>query len=132
VFSQPWDQDTPLPLIDIRDAGKFIAPALLNPDLYHGKRFTCATAFYTLGEMADTWTKVTGKTVQVHTAGSGAEYDMLSEEQKKETKNARNLIIEFGYFGPSGKDELAWTLAQLIETPKTWEEFVRDNEPWFS
>jgi len=131
VFSQPWDNDTPLPLIDIRDAGKFIAPALLDPDLYHGKRFTCATAFYTPGEMAATWTKVTRKKVEVHTAGSGDEYEMLSEEQKKETTNARDLIIEFGYFGPSGRDDLAWTLEQLMEKPTTWEEFVRDHEPWF-
>lgn len=81
--------------------------------------------------MADTWTNVTSTSVKAHTVGSGKEMSMLSEEQQKETKNARKLIIEFGYFGPGGKEDLAWTLKQLKEKPRTWEEFVHDYEPWF-
>jgi hypothetical protein len=34
--------DSRIPLIDIRDVGKFITPALLRLDVYDGKNFTCA------------------------------------------------------------------------------------------
>lgn len=131
IFSQPWEPSTRLPLIDIRDAGKFIAPALLNPELYHGKRFTCATAFYTLAEMAETWTKVTGKIVCLHVSQKAEEYDTLSEVQREELKATRALA-DYGYYGPTGAEDLAWTLKQVTEELRTWEEFVRDNEPWFT
>lgn len=130
MVSQPWPTSTQLPLIDIRDAGKFIEPALLNPDFYHGRRFTCATAFYTPAEMADTWTKVTGKTVTAQLAENGAEYSGLSEEQKQETKKAGSLMAKYNYYGPTGQDDLAWTLDQVAQRLRTWEDFVLDNEPW--
>ncbi|KAI1350048.1 hypothetical protein F5Y01DRAFT_165072 [Xylaria sp. FL0043] len=130
VLSLPWGPSTRLPLIDIRDTGKFIAPVLLEPEIYHGKRFTCATAFYTLTEMVDTWTKVTGRTVRLERSESAAEYAGLSDAQKKEVKEA-GLLGEYGYYGPTGDDDLAWTLKQVDGRLRTWEEFLRDNEPWF-
>ncbi|KAI1756247.1 hypothetical protein F4782DRAFT_537999 [Xylaria castorea] len=130
VLSQPFEPTTRLPLIDIQDTGKFIAPALLDPEYYHGKRFTCATVFCNLAEMADTWTKVTGKKVRIVQAESAAEYTGLSEEQKKEV-GAAGLLAEYGYYGPTGNDDLAWTLKQINGKLRTWKEFVRENEPWF-
>ncbi|KAI1305039.1 hypothetical protein F5Y03DRAFT_384526 [Xylaria venustula] len=130
LLSLPWGGSTRLPLIDIRDTGKFIAPVLLNSELYHGKRLACATAFYTLVEMIDTWTKVTGKTVKLEQSNSAADYAGLSEDQKKEVKPA-GLLGEYGYYGPTGNDDLAWTLEQVTEKLRTWEEFLRDHEPWF-
>jgi hypothetical protein len=103
---------------------------LLNPELYHGKRFTCATALYTLTDMADTWTRVTGKTVRLETAESLAEHTGLSEEQVEEA-TATGLLAEYGYYGPTGEEDLAWTRKQATVRLRTWEEFVRDNEPWF-
>ncbi|KAH8167200.1 hypothetical protein CIB48_g1064 [Xylaria polymorpha] len=106
VLSQPFAPITQLPLIDIRDTGKFITPALLNPEYYHGKRFTCATAFHTLDEMVDTWTKVTGKKVRLAQNKDAADYTGLSEEQKKEL-GATGLLAKYGYYGPTGNDDLA-------------------------
>ncbi|KAI4240544.1 MAG: hypothetical protein L6R42_011490, partial [Xanthoria sp. 1 TBL-2021] len=70
VFSVTWSGRCPL--IDIRDAGKFIVPALLDPDKYNGKRFTAATAFYTPAEMVEVWKKVTGKEIKIGQASNGA------------------------------------------------------------
>ncbi|KAF7555568.1 hypothetical protein G7Z17_g2049 [Cylindrodendrum hubeiense] len=131
VFSQPWDTSSLIPLIDIRDTGKFIAPALLDPDLYHGKNFTCATDFYTPMEMVDAWTKATGKTVRFQQVGTGSEYSTLSEAQSMELRKARGLITKYAYFGPTGIADLTWTLKQLTETPRSWEEFILENLPWF-
>lgn len=141
-FSMPWDPSSvypitdirdpfnTLPLIDIRDTGKFIEPALLDPNRYHGKRFTCATAFYTFADMAATWTKVTGKTVKFQTTPDTVDYSKLPEERRIETEIIRgNLSV--GYFGSTGRDDLAWTLEQISGKLTTWEDFVRENEPWF-
>ncbi|KAI0468162.1 hypothetical protein F4859DRAFT_216459 [Xylaria cf. heliscus] len=130
VLSQPFGSTSRLPLIDIHDAGKFIAPALLDPEKYHGKRFACATGFYSLAEMAETWTKVTGRKIKLVQPESTAEYTGLSEEQKKEVK-AAGLLAEYGYYGLTGDDDVAWTLKQVNGKLRTWEEFVRDNENWF-
>lgn len=119
-------------MIDIRDIGKFIAPALPDPDRYHETRFTCATAYYTLTEMVETWTKVTGTEVKLQASVDKANYGAMSEEQKQEVEKAGRLIIEYGYFGPTGQADLEWTLEQVTEKLRTWEDFVRDNEPWFS
>lgn len=130
-FPQPWPASTKLPLIDIRDAGKFIAPALLHPNLYHGKRFTCATAFYSLTEMADTWIMITGKAIKLQVDSD--DDSKLTKEQRKEVKSSGNSLLDYGYFGPAGERDLAWTLDQLEDKKlRTWEDFVRDNEPWFS
>jgi hypothetical protein len=131
-LSQPWTAETELPLIDIRDTGKFIVPALLDPDLYHGKRFTCATAFYTLADMVDTWTKVTGITVKLQVSHETADYSKLTEEQKKMLKKAQDPSAQFSYFGPTGQEDLTWTHQQVTDKLRGWEEFLQDNEPWFS
>ncbi|KAF7559803.1 hypothetical protein G7046_g4360 [Stylonectria norvegica] len=129
---QPWTPATRLPLIDIKDTGKFVAPALLNPDLYNGKRFTCATAFYSLAEMAETWTKVIGQTVTIKHSQEGEDYSELSAEEGGQLKRAGNSMTEYGYYGPTGQDDLAWTLDQVSGKLGTWEEFVVDNQPWIT
>ncbi|KAI1321509.1 hypothetical protein F5Y16DRAFT_388698 [Xylariaceae sp. FL0255] len=133
VLSMPWGPSAKLPLIDIRDAGRFIAPALLDPNRYNRKRFACATANYTISEMIATWTKVTGKPLKLDNPKSTASYTGLSEEQKEETAAVVKLG-EYGYFGPDGDLELSWTIEQVGEHERltTWEQFLRDHEPWFS
>ncbi|KAH8649848.1 hypothetical protein BX600DRAFT_502226 [Xylariales sp. PMI_506] len=130
-FSQPWEETSLIPLIDIRDTGKFIEPALLDPTRYDGKNFTCATKFYTPVEMVDSWTKVTGKTVRLQSVTDGTEHSTMPEEQRRELKKAGGLITKYSYYGPSGKADLAWTLEQLAQPPTSWERFLQDFQPWF-
>lgn len=118
-------------MIDITDTGKFVTPILLNPDKYNGKSFTCATAFYTAIQLVEGWTKMTGKQVTYEQIDLEKKQGTLTEEMHQQLKKSRGLINVWGYFGPKGKDHLQWTLAQLEEKPKTWEDFVRDNGPWF-
>jgi hypothetical protein len=55
----------------------------------------------------------------------------LTEEMHNVLKEARGFIHKYSYFGPTGKQDLEWTLAQMTEAPNTWEDFVKANEPWF-
>lgn len=116
-------------MIDIRDAGKFIAPALLEPDVYNRQNFTCATQFYTPAEIVETWTTVTGR--EVYQAKSGSGLHMLPAEVRNMLKKISGLITAYEYFGPKGQADLDWTLAQLSDQPTSWKQFVEDHQPWF-
>ena len=128
----PWKEDTLLPLIDIADTGKFLAPVLFDPNKYNGKVLTAATAFYTPKEMVDAWTKVTGKKVIFAQRTGGAPTGALSPEMVKSLKESNGLIGDYSYYGPTGKKDLEWTLAQMTEETTSWGNFVQANEPWFA
>ncbi|KAH6715261.1 hypothetical protein BKA61DRAFT_722170 [Leptodontidium sp. MPI-SDFR-AT-0119] len=131
-LSQTFAPTATLPMIDITDTGKFIAPILLDPTKYNGKNFTCATKFLTPLQLVEGWTKVTGKTV---TYSMIDPEEMVSEamapEMRAELRKTADLINEYLYFGPTGQVDVEWTQAQLKDELTTWEEFVKANEPWF-
>ncbi|KEY69591.1 hypothetical protein S7711_06220 [Stachybotrys chartarum IBT 7711] len=129
VLPVPWSPETPTPLVDIRDTGKFLAPALRRPDEYQGKRFTCATAFTTPAVIAEIWSNATGKKV-VHQVPESAQH--ANVVNLPGLKEAGDLLYQYGYYGSTGEADLAWTLEQLDEKPTSWEQFLRDNEPWFT
>lgn len=103
-----------MPLIDIKDTGKFITPALLQPEKYNGATFTGCAGFYTPLEIAETLSQCTGNIVA---------FD--------EVKGSKELV----YFGQKGNEDLRWTLEQMsemeMERLTSWGEFVKANEPWF-
>ena len=55
----------------------------------------------------------------------------LSPEMVKSLKESSGLIGDYSYYGPTGKKDLEWTLAQMEEEATSWESFVEANEPWF-
>ncbi|TVY28036.1 NmrA-like family domain-containing protein [Lachnellula hyalina] len=132
VLSQTWSPTALLPMIDITDTGKFVAPILLDPAKYSGKSFTCATFFYTPLELVGVWTKITGKKVTYAQVGADQARGNLTAEMQRKLKKSVGLIDDYSYFGPTGREDLKWTLDQLTDAPNTWESFVNANEPWFS
>ena len=61
-----------------------------------------------------------------------AEIPLLMDDPMKQ-RLARPLVLitKWGYYGPTGEQDLEWTLAQMDEKPKTLKQFLEDNEPWF-
>ncbi|KAI3552864.1 hypothetical protein CABS01_06378 [Colletotrichum abscissum] len=132
IFSQPWSPSTQLPLIDIRDTGKFLAPALLDPAVFHGKNLACATAYYSMNEMAAAWTRVKGTEVVYKQLGADEPLPGFPEELAHNFKEGLAFVEEVGYFGPAGPTDVVWTLEQLHGVPGshslgTWEDFLREN-----
>lgn len=123
--------DTLLPLIDISDTGKYVAPILLEPEKYHHKNFTAATAFYSLQQIVETWSQVTGRLVTFVPKPAGSVSAGMTPEMIKVQEESAGLIRDYQYYGPTGPKDLEWTLAQIKEPLTTWEEFVKKNEPWF-
>ncbi|KAL8926980.1 MAG: hypothetical protein Q9172_001573 [Xanthocarpia lactea] len=129
VFRLTWSK--PCPMIEIADTGKFIVPILLNPNKYNGKRFIGATAFYSPAELVETWKKVTGKEIKLGQASDEAWGQNIPPEIMEVLKDSSGLIEDYRYYGPSGQEDLEWTLAQMDDPPTTWAKFVEANEPWF-
>jgi len=74
--------------------------------------------------MADSWTKITGKTVKIHASTTGSVSPAMQANF--------DLMVKYGgYFGETGQRDLEWTLGQVSQKLRTWEDFVQDNEPWF-
>jgi hypothetical protein len=124
-----WPPESKLPLIDINDTGKYLAPALRDPVKYNGCRLTAATAFYTAKEQVDTWSAVSGKEIIIP-----KEEDiplLTSDPIQQKLARPGNLIVEWGYYGPTGEKDLSWMHNQLDEKLTTWKEFLESNGPWF-
>ncbi|KAL9039863.1 MAG: hypothetical protein Q9214_004705 [Letrouitia sp. 1 TL-2023] len=130
-FSMNAKPDTLLPLIDISDTGKYLAPILLEPEKHHHRTFTAATAFYSLQQIVETWSQVTGRIVTFVPKPAGSVSAGMTPEMIKVQNESAGLIKDYQYYGPTGPKDLEWTLDQIKEPLTTWEEFVKKNEPWF-
>lgn len=109
----------------------FIAPALLEPEKYSGKTLTSATAYYRSDELVDALSKASTKDVKyVHgQPGEGLGAD-VPPEITRAAKEVSAFMTDLEYYGPTGPEDLEWTLAQLRDEPTSWESFVESNGPW--
>ncbi|KEZ45871.1 hypothetical protein SAPIO_CDS1236 [Scedosporium apiospermum] len=132
VLPYAWPDELEMPYIDVTDTGKYLAPAIGDPAKYNGKQLIGATAFYSSKEVADTWSRITGKKVRHATpeelpvsSGSFMEDNVIRPNP---------FLTDTGYYGPTGRAELEWLHSQLDPADKltTWEEYVKANGPWFS
>jgi uncharacterized protein YbjT (DUF2867 family) len=120
---------TQLPLIDTAgDTGKFVGAILAEPDKYEGKVFCAATRLYSMVEIAQIISKVTGKNVH---------YRQVTEEEvltKLPPTPMGPMLVEmmsyqqdFGYYGPMTKELVAWAVEHARGEPVTFEEFLEKN-----
>ncbi|KAL3426645.1 hypothetical protein PVAG01_00154 [Phlyctema vagabunda] len=118
---------TELPLIDITgDTGKYIGAILAEPDKYEGKTFCASTEVLTMDEMAQTISRVSGKTVK---------YVQIPEEAyRKHLPGWADILIEmmlyqqdFGYYGPGTRDLVGWAAENARGRLSTFEEYLIAN-----
>ncbi|CRG82732.1 hypothetical protein PISL3812_00077 [Talaromyces islandicus] len=128
LFGFAWGPETKLPLIDINDTGKYLSPALRDPIKYNGCRLIAATAFYTAKEQVDTWSTVSGKEVIL----PEEDIPLLTSDPLQQKMSRPGTVLEkWGYYGPTGEEDLCWMHNQLNEKLTTWKEFLESNGPWF-
>lgn len=128
LFPFAWPPNMRMPLIDIGDAGKYLAPALRDPAKYNGAQLVSATAFYSAQEIVDIWSRVSGKSVRLATSDEVEQF--ITHPLQRDVLCPGPLFLGYGYFGPDGDRDLDWTLAQLDPADKltTWDEFLVRNE----
>ncbi len=103
-----FSPETPFPLVDASDAGKWITAALAAPHEFAGKFIAAATRVYSMKDIVQIISKASGKTVR---------YQQVPVEVLRSymPKNMHKVLIddmidmacyysEFGYFGPKMKE----------------------------
>ncbi|KAH8698924.1 hypothetical protein BGW36DRAFT_426607 [Talaromyces proteolyticus] len=124
VMSRHNSPESLVPLVDaVGDSGKFVGAILAEPDKYEGKTFSAATALYSLEEIAQIMSKATQKTIV---------YKQISlEDFKKSLPFAADIFAqvfsfseEFGYYGPSSKELVAWAVENARGKLSTFEEYL--------
>jgi uncharacterized protein YbjT (DUF2867 family) len=130
VLARLVSPDTQLPLIDTAgDAGKYVGAILADPDKYEGKVFCSASAVYTMTEIVEIMSKVSGKTVK---------YEQIPEETFRQyipfSGHYADGLIEmmlyqqdFGYYGPQTKELVAWAAKNARGKVHTLEEYLTEN-----
>jgi uncharacterized protein YbjT (DUF2867 family) len=127
VIARHISPHTQLPLIDtVGDTGKYVGAILAEPDKYEGKVFCAATALYSMEEIAQTISKVSGKIVT---------YEQISEETFRQGLPPWGGILiemmlyqqDFGYYGPETKDLVAWAAGNARGKVHTFEEYLTKN-----
>ena len=127
VIARHISPHTQLPLIDIvGDTGKYVGAILAEPDKYQGKTFCAATALYSMEEMAQIISKVSGRTVK---------YQQISEDTFRQNLPPwGDMLIEmmlyqqdFGYYGPQTKELVAWAAEHARGKVNTFEEYLTEN-----
>lgn len=109
---QPVPSRTPYPLFDAdEDTGKYVKAILKHRDQTLGKRVFGATAYYNLSELADTFTKVTGKKA-VHLEVTGEQFMEpmikmgMPQFAAEELLQNMQFMTDYGYYG---KESLDWS-----------------------
>jgi len=134
MIARPVFPQTQLPLIDTAgDTGKYVGAILAEPDKYEGKIFCAATALYTMEEMAEIISKVSGKTVV---------YQQVPEEQFRRflpQNGFADVLVEmmlyqqdFEYCGPGTKEKVARAVENARGKANTFEEYLKENPLSFS
>jgi uncharacterized protein YbjT (DUF2867 family) len=127
VIARHVSSQTKLPLIDtVGDTGKFIGAILADPDKYEGKVFCAATALYSLEEIAQIMSKMSGKSVT---------YKQIPEaEFRKGLPPWVDMLIEmmlyqqdFGYYGPQSKELVTWAVENARGKVHTFEDYLREH-----
>ena len=95
TLSNSWGKDAGVPLIDITETGKYLAPVLLSPslDTYNGASFLAASGYYTQTQICNVWTTVTGREVQyLELQPEEEKFPGLPEEVKRVMRDAAGLM----------------------------------------
>jgi uncharacterized protein YbjT (DUF2867 family) len=115
--------DTPLPLIDITDTGKWIGAILADPERYQGHRFAASEGFYTMQEIAEITSNQTGKDVNYVQLPDEVFKGYLPPTFDQELLEMFILIRDYGYYGTGQKDMVEWATKQAIGELTTLENF---------
>ncbi|KAF9899379.1 hypothetical protein EC991_008992 [Linnemannia zychae] len=120
---------TKIPLIDITgDTGKYVGAILAEPDKYEGKVFYASTKLYTVEEIAQVFSKVTGKVVQYNQLPINVFKEFFPPVAADIFVDMFLYIQDFGYFGPQSKELVAETSSHARGKLTTLEEFLVREE----
>ncbi|KAF1978867.1 NAD(P)-binding protein [Bimuria novae-zelandiae CBS 107.79] len=127
VFANIMKPESRWPLIDITDTGAWIAPILAEPDKYEGKFFAAAEGLYSVREIAETMSKVSGKTVTHVYLEEDVYKGYLPEASRDMLLDMYVLARDYGYYGENMEKDVQWARDQTRGKLTGLEEFFRKS-----
>ncbi|KAI0976875.1 hypothetical protein F4678DRAFT_414930 [Xylaria arbuscula] len=136
VFSLPIASDSPIPLYNPADTGKYVKAIVDNKEALLGKRFLGASEYLTAQGVVDTFKEVfpeTGKAAAYHETPKDGFYAFMKgtgmpDFAVDELYENMVLMQDFGYYGGESLDE---SHGFVVDKLTTWAEFVK-NAPAFA
>lgn len=128
AISNIFNAYTEIPLVDVTDTGKWIGAILAAPDKYNHKVFDAATRLYTMQEIVDIMSKVTGKKVMYKQIPDGVFKSFLPRSSQEMFLQMLQYFRDYGYYGANQKALVEWAAKQARGKPTTLEEYLQ-KEP---
>lgn len=119
--------ETCLPLVDARDVGAWTNAILGDPSRYEGAFFAAAQGFYSIQDMAGIMSNVAGKTVRAVRVPEEEWRRSFPEPLGGIMLETGRYFEEYGYFGPSMREDVEWAQKQAVGKLMGFEEFLRET-----
>ncbi|KAF1955112.1 NAD(P)-binding protein [Byssothecium circinans] len=117
--------ETLIPLIDITDTGAWMNAILADPDKYNGKFIAAAQGLYTYEQVVGIMSEVSGKTVKFHQMSDEVLKSVLPEGARGMLYEMNVLFRDYGYYGPTQKEDVQWAIEQARGELTDLEAFLR-------
>ena len=105
--------ETQLPLIDtVADTGKYVGAILAEPERFEGKVLSAATGLYSMTEIVETMSRMSGKTVKYMQIPESVFRGFLPPTAADYLIDMFLFIEEYGYYGPRTKELVESTAQQ--------------------
>jgi uncharacterized protein YbjT (DUF2867 family) len=127
VLANILPAETRLPLIDITDMGAWVGAVLADPDKYEGKFFAAAEGLYSQTEIAETLSKVSGKTVRHVQLEDEVFKGYLPEASRDMLFEMYLLFRDYGYYGENTEKVVQWGRDQALGKLTSLEGFLRKD-----
>ncbi|KAF2852499.1 NAD(P)-binding protein [Plenodomus tracheiphilus IPT5] len=125
VIANILPAESRVPLIDISETGLWIGAILADPEKYNGKFFAAAEGLYSLDEMCEIMSKVTGKTVKYQRLPDEVFKGFLPEGLREALYEMWVLNRDYGYYGKDMEEQVQWAKGQARGKITGFEEFLR-------
>ncbi|PWY67994.1 hscarg dehydrogenase [Aspergillus sclerotioniger CBS 115572] len=118
--------ETQLPLINTAgDTGKWVAAILADFAKYEGKVLCCATALYSFTEIAETMSRVSGKTVVYRQLPEEIWRGFLPPLMVDYIADMLKSFQDYGYYGEGTEEKVRWSAEQARGELTTLEGYLQ-------
>ena len=119
--------DTEIPLIDVTDTGKWVGAILADPAKCSHKVLDAATRLYTMQEVVDTMTAVSGKKVVYKQIPDDVFKNFLPEAIREPYFQMLQYLRDHGYYGSNQRELTSWAAEQARGKLTTLQEYLHKN-----
>ena len=117
-----------VPFIDITESGKWVGAILADPDRYAGKQFAAASEILSMDEVVRIVSRVTGKTVRYQKVPDEVFKGFMPEGLRQQLYEMWAFNRDFGYYGASMDEDVAWARENARGELTGLEAFLRKHD----